>query len=339
MANTINWGKAAENNTNGYGKLATNTINAGAIYEDSWAGETALIGVSAAFSYAKSSYHQDESDPTPTITGNTGGTFSATPSGLSINASTGTIDLSASTIQSYTITYTVDGVSANFSLGVTASPFIANTYSMDFDSASSQYIDAGNDASLYPGTSDMSYSFWFKSDSLSGYKTIFSQGATDLNALAKSDKAIFITTLGDELRIFVAADIGAWAIDQSNTAFNTSNANFVAGNWYHIVFTFDRDGDGVIYVNGVANATQAVNGSSTSVDIVSNDNTIIGGVAYDFDGKIDEVAIWNTALSSDAVQEIYDATNNNTGKALDLSTDYNNYTSSSNLQYWNRLGD
>ena len=43
----------------------------------------------------------------------------------------GTIDLSV-TIQAYTITYTVDGVSANFSLSVTASPFLANTYSMQF---------------------------------------------------------------------------------------------------------------------------------------------------------------------------------------------------------------
>ena len=300
--------------------------------------------VSADFSYSKSSYHQDEADPTPTITGTAGGSFNADAGVVFVdtgtyNSSTGQIDLSASTIDSHIITYTVDGVQSGQTIGITESPYLDNTYSMEFDSASSQYINAGNDASLYPGTSDMSYSFWFKSDSLSGYKTIFSQGATDLNALAKSDKAIFITTLGDELRIFVAADIGAWAIDQSNTAFNTSNANFVAGNWYHIVFTFDRDGDGVIYVNGVPNVTQAVNGSSTSVDIVSNDNTIIGGVAYDFDGKIDEVAIWNTALSSDAVQEIYNATNNNTGKALDLNTDTGNYTSSSNLQYWNRMGE
>ena len=92
MANTIDWGKATQNNTNGFGKYQ-NTIDAGSIYADSYSGETVLIGTSAAFSYAKSSYHQDETDPTPTITGTTGGTFSATPSGLSINASTGTIDL------------------------------------------------------------------------------------------------------------------------------------------------------------------------------------------------------------------------------------------------------
>ena len=44
------------------------------------------------------------SDPTPTITGTTGGTFSST-TGLSINASTGEIDLSSSTAGTYTISY------------------------------------------------------------------------------------------------------------------------------------------------------------------------------------------------------------------------------------------
>ena len=72
MANTIDWGKATQNNTNGFGKYQ-NTINAGDIYAESWAGETAIVGTSAAFSYSKSSYHQGEADPTPTITGTTGG--------------------------------------------------------------------------------------------------------------------------------------------------------------------------------------------------------------------------------------------------------------------------
>ena len=38
-------------------------------------------------------------------TGTSGGTFSATPSGLSINASTGAIDLDASTMGTYAVKY------------------------------------------------------------------------------------------------------------------------------------------------------------------------------------------------------------------------------------------
>ena len=80
MAVTNGWGKGTQNNSNGWGKFQ-NTIGAASIYEDSYSGETVLIGTSAAFSYSKSSFHQGEADPTPTITGTTGGTFSATPSG------------------------------------------------------------------------------------------------------------------------------------------------------------------------------------------------------------------------------------------------------------------
>ena len=60
---------------------------------------------------------------------------------------------------------------------------------------------------------------------------------------------------------------------------------------------------------------------------------------YYFDGKLDEVAIWNTELGETAIQEIYNATANNTGKVLDLNTDTGNYTNSSSLQYWNRMGE
>jgi hypothetical protein len=71
----------------------------------------------ASFSYGASAYCVADSDPTPTITGLGGGTFSST-AGLAINASTGTMDVSASTPGTYTVTYTTSGTCANSS-GVT----------------------------------------------------------------------------------------------------------------------------------------------------------------------------------------------------------------------------
>ena len=80
----------------------------------------------AAFSYSASSYSQADTDPTPTITGLTGGTFSGT-TGLVINSTTGEIDLSASTIASHIVTYStsLSGSSvcpntSTFGLAVTA---------------------------------------------------------------------------------------------------------------------------------------------------------------------------------------------------------------------------
>ncbi len=75
----------------------------------------------ASFAYANNSYCRNATDPTPTLTGLTGGTFSA-PSGLIINSSTGIVDLSASSVGNYTVTYTTAGAcpnSSTFALSVT----------------------------------------------------------------------------------------------------------------------------------------------------------------------------------------------------------------------------
>ena len=98
----------------------------------------------AAFTYSASSYQQDDSDPTPTVTGLTGGTFSAgsglvfVDSGTNTGSSTGEIDLSASTIASYTITYdtTSSGSSvcpntSTQTVEVTSS--FSNVYSVELD--------------------------------------------------------------------------------------------------------------------------------------------------------------------------------------------------------------
>lgn len=61
----------------------------------------------ASFSYAQSAYCTNDANPTPTVT--TAGTFSATPAGLSINTSTGVIDLAASTPGTYTVSNAVSG--------------------------------------------------------------------------------------------------------------------------------------------------------------------------------------------------------------------------------------
>ena len=323
MANTIGWGKGTQNNTNGWGKYQ-NTIDAGSVYADSYAGETVLVGTSAAFSYSASSFHQGEADPTPTITGTTGGTFSATPSGLSINTSTGTIDLDNSTIQSYTITYTVSGVSANFSLSVTASPFIANTFSMNFDGVDNYILGP----TIGFGTNDFSISLWINYSYGSGnarYNTLidFRETAFNVNGLAfylfENKAVVYIGGVG---------------------VIGTSTITLSQNLWTNIVLT-KTSGEYKVYFNDANSSRSEVLGTNTtSLD----EKTANIGIEWDesfgaFNGKMDEFAIWNAALSSDAVTEIYNATANNTGKVLDLNTDTGNYTSSANLQYWNRLGD
>lgn len=83
----------------------------------------------ATFNYSASGYCIDDLDPTPTITGLAGGIFSSS-SGLSIDANSGTIDVSASTPGIYTITYTTSGTcpsSSNVSIEVYNLPVVTFT--------------------------------------------------------------------------------------------------------------------------------------------------------------------------------------------------------------------
>jgi len=86
---------------------------------------------SAAFTYSSITFCQTGTDPLPLVTGTGGGTFTSTPAGLVINSSTGLVDLSASGLSSYTITYQTSGVcpnSSSVSFSITTAPSATFNY-------------------------------------------------------------------------------------------------------------------------------------------------------------------------------------------------------------------
>jgi len=104
----------------------------------------------------------------------------------------------------------------------------------------------------------------------------------------------------------------------------------------------DSQGTNTIYVDGVATDTCSagvwhhvvVAGQTIHV----NEDIKIGSSksgASNFDGNIDEVAIWNTTLTASQVAQIYHGSKAN----FDLSQNGGGYTSASNLQAWWRMGD
>lgn len=86
----------------------------------------------ASFVYSSATYCTAGTNPIPTITGAPGGTFTAIPAGLFINATTGEITLASSAVGTYTLTYTTNGNCANSSsITMTidnSSPFADFTY-------------------------------------------------------------------------------------------------------------------------------------------------------------------------------------------------------------------
>lgn len=97
----------------------------------------------ASFIYTSATHCQSGANPTPIITGLGGGIFSASPTGLNINASTGTIILPSSQLGVYTVTYTTNGScqnSSSITMTITDTTPIA-----DFSYPASPFCPSGND--------------------------------------------------------------------------------------------------------------------------------------------------------------------------------------------------
>lgn len=101
---------AGSGNVNIYGNGIAANGNGNTAGDQGTTGQqlTLTESVPTTISYNQSNYCQDGTDPTPSLTGTTGGTYSSS-TGLTINATTGEIDLSTSTPGTYTVTYTYSG--------------------------------------------------------------------------------------------------------------------------------------------------------------------------------------------------------------------------------------
>ena len=215
---------------------------------------------------------------------------------------------------------------------------VNNVDSMNFDSGSSNYFNAGT--SLFTGASinSISISCWIKTTSTSAQAIISKDQANSAShgGTAAKNRNFLLQFSGGNL---------FWQISPitSGTAFsnlNTSGITFTDGNWHHIVATYEAGStsgtaERKIYVNGELKATDA---AATLSSIYNNTSVPIeigrrGDAARYFDGNIDELAIFDYALSARQVKEdIYNGTTS--GKTADLNN--------SNLTppiAWYRMGD
>jgi hypothetical protein len=104
-------------------------------------------------------------------------------------------------------------------------------------------------------------------------------------------------TDGDSIHFYTANDNGAWrhAYSEAITQLNT---------WYHVVGVWEENDKIKIYINTVKGVDE-----STPVGALTNAEPItIARDSNDFSGKIDDVRIYNRALSEDEVKYLYETT-------------------------------
>jgi len=165
--------------------------------------------------------------------------------------------------------------------------------------------------SLDMGTNDFTISAWIKREGNFGVaQRIFvkyGMGGTFVScAYPVKGYGLYLTS--DNL---IRADL----TDDENfeiPAFSSSTA-ITDTNWHHVAAVFDRDGSGQIYIDGVPDGAAVDISSENGGDIETCGNAHIGAFGWEgdggqwefFSGTMDEVAIYNTALTPAEIQQNY----------------------------------
>lgn len=186
-----------------------------------------------------------------------------------------------------------------------------NYHSLDFD-GTDDYVSTELSAA---GESELTVSAWVKLDSVSATRGFVTQYASS------SDRTF-------RLAFFPSLNSFWFEVYGPNSYAGYLDASIATGTWYHLAGVYNGSNT-VCYVNGVASTTTSgLHQSGTGSLNSSTDNIDIGRMANaDYmDGKIDEVAVWTSALSASDITAIY-----NSGVPADIS-------SYSPVAWW-RMGD
>jgi len=154
---------------------------------------------------------------------------------------------------------------------------------------------------LNSGTGDFTIEFWEQSSSNALYKVALSFGAS---ANPSTDNLVFDFNDPD-----LPGGVGLWVYWKStgaNRITTGSIGNFTNGQWHHIALT--RSGVNMtLYVNG---ATVGSTVYAPAIDLAGFDVNNIGAsqfLANFWEGSVDEVSIYNRALSASEIQSIYNS--------------------------------
>ena len=215
-----------------------------------------------------------------------------------------------------------DGTSSNVTFGVDGQI----NWGASFNGSSSK-IDLPNLGTGVSGSSARSVSAWIKlDDTPSGFETVYASGSG-----SNGSAFAFFVTSSKKIRLYYY-----------NRQYDSSTVLNV-GQWYHIVVTYNGGNiqgsvNSNIYINGNVETISDAGGTATGVASTTNSNYSIGyeraSTNYYFDGEIDQVRIFDKAISSSEVSTLYEET----ACVYTSTTDTVNYQGT-NLAYYKLDGN
>lgn len=179
-------------------------------------------------------------------------------------------------------TYNSDGTSSIFS---------SNSYSVDFD-GTNDYIDITGASGLFNSATAFSISLWYYADAYGG--VVFGGGTSTTNG-------VWITPYSGSGNnfFFTVRNGGSTALNTISPALNQ---------WVHVAATYNA-GSGTLYLTPAGGSTSITSSSSLPTSLSSSAGTDLSigrlNASSDyFNGKVDEVAIWNREITSTEVSNI-----------------------------------
>jgi len=177
--------------------------------------------------------------------------------------------------------------------------------SYDFDGADDHItFGTGYINDNFSGAAAISVSAWVYTNSAADTRFIFNSYFSDAGHTAF---AMYVTSSDT---VLCAANPGTGGSYQSETTTGTISE---AGAWTHVVGVCDFANDTIsIYINGTVDVNAASN-DFTNASFVSGSGTTyadtISSTSSAYDGNIDEIGIWNKALTAAEVTSLYNSGN------------------------------
>lgn len=265
---------------------------------------------------------------TATLTANASGGTGTITYAWSTGATSQDIDVSPTTTTTYTVTVTDgNGCTATASQVITPSTAataiasINNDYAMSFNGTDT-YVQMGENL---PDLHDSARTlvFWAKAASWTA----------NVGVVIESDAFEMTVVVG------YSGQYVSFTTDNpvDNNQRKTWSASGLTDNtWHHFAMTVDSSNNiSAVYVDGVAQTVSSIAGFPQSTGI-NNIGKRYNNSSY-FHGELDEIAVFNSKLSSCDIKGIYEGSiGSNAGKAANL-LDAN--TTIPAPVYWNRMGD
>jgi hypothetical protein len=160
------------------------------------------------------------------------------------------------------------------------------------------YIEVVNNNSLNLGIKSFTFSFWMKSNAINNYGGILSSVNGTLDGVA-----LYSDGTNNVLRCFVKSSDTAY-----NAGYSFNDIKPFDNNWNYIVFIVNRELDLVsVYQNGIkSNYNLGISAAGN----INSSNFILGKQFGNcFNGSIDDVRIYNRALSQEEITLLYNSYN------------------------------